>query len=146
MAYNAARAKVARTRYRAKWPGREAALQRASRAKDPAKCRAQARKHARASYARDPERWRRSYERCAARLAERLRGFKTKPCTDCHKSYPPHVMQFDHVNPEAKVAGVSNLSRRKLEILLAEIAKCELVCANCHAERTYQRRKPKEGK
>ncbi len=26
-----------------------------------------------------------------------------------------------------------------VEVLITEMAKCELVCANCHAERTYQR-------
>jgi hypothetical protein len=49
-------------------------------------------------------------------------------------------MDFDHVRGE-KVANVSVLvaggaSRRRV---LAEIAKCEVVCANCHRERTHGR-------
>jgi hypothetical protein len=65
---------------------------------------------------------------------------KNRPCADCGRSYPPYVMDFDHVRGE-KVANVSVLvaggaSRRRV---LAEIAKCEVVCANCHRERTHGR-------
>jgi hypothetical protein len=47
-------------------------------------------------------------------------------------------MQFDHV----KGVKVTNISRSsmilgQLDRLLAEIEKCEVVCANCHAERTF---------
>lgn len=48
-------------------------------------------------------------------------------------------MQFDHVD-DNKIENVSNLARRgSREEVLAEIAKCELVCANCHADRTHYR-------
>jgi hypothetical protein len=65
-----------------------------------------------------------------------------KPCTDCGTEYPPPVMEFDHPNDD-KECNVStmvarNYSRRRIEV---EIAKCELVCANCHRIRTFTRRK-----
>jgi hypothetical protein len=45
------------------------------------------------------------------------------------------------VGSSEKVADVANLLRRLCkERILEEIAKCELVCANCHAVRTVQRR------
>jgi hypothetical protein len=47
-------------------------------------------------------------------------------------------MQWDHPPGTKKVAPVSALYRGKRARVLAEIAKCELVCANCHAIRTYQ--------
>lgn len=65
---------------------------------------------------------------------------KARPCTDCGIQYPPHVMQFDHVRGE-KVAHVSQVTRFGWGSLREEVAKCEVVCANCHAERTHQRRK-----
>ena len=49
-------------------------------------------------------------------------------------------MQFDHLNTLDKVKEVSSLtSTGTLESVKKEISKCELVCANCHAERTYRR-------
>jgi len=67
---------------------------------------------------------------------------KSKPCADCGVQYPPYVMQFDHVRgvKEFGIARGRNgcwSSKR----LLDEIAKCEVVCANCHAERTQVTKK-----
>jgi hypothetical protein len=64
---------------------------------------------------------------------------KEKPCTDCGIRYPFYVMQFDHVRG-VKVAAIAVMKYYSWEKIDAELAKCELVCANCHAERTYRRR------
>jgi hypothetical protein len=49
------------------------------------------------------------------------------------------VMEYDHVRGK-KVDNISNLvGRVGWERLEKEIAKCDLVCANCHRERTFQR-------
>ena len=66
---------------------------------------------------------------------------KKKPCMDCRMVYPPYVMDFDHRNAEDKLFSIARLVRdnRSKEKLLLEIEKCDLVCANCHRERTYQR-------
>lgn len=70
-------------------------------------------------------------------------SFKKIPCMDCGKTYPPYVMDFDHVTGEklfsvsrAMGSGASGKEASKQK-LLDEIAKCELVCANCHRERTH---------
>lgn len=64
--------------------------------------------------------------------------FKNAPCADCQKTYPPYVMDFDHKH--SKKFGISG---KKLELsweeLEEEVAKCDLVCSNCHRERTHQR-------
>ena len=62
----------------------------------------------------------------------------TNPCADCGVSYPSYVMQFDHV-VDGKRGNVADMARSgfSIENLQAEIDKCELVCANCHAERTH---------
>ena len=73
---------------------------------------------------------------------ERIRAYvrtrKNKPCADCGIKYPYYVMQFDHLNDkEYSIASLVNYNNRaKLD---REIDKCEVVCANCHAERTHQR-------
>jgi hypothetical protein len=65
---------------------------------------------------------------------------ESSPCQDCGVSYPYYVMQFDHVGVDQKVANVNVLlSSSSLQSALDEIEKCELVCANCHATRTWKR-------
>lgn len=78
--------------------------------------------------------------RSKQRALEAVEQLKAQPCTDCGKSYPPYIMDFDHVK-EGKFKAVSRMvGRNSLADVLAEIDKCELVCSNCHRERTYQRR------
>ena len=69
-----------------------------------------------------------------------IRSAKDKPCADCGQKYPYFVMDFDHINGD-KVANVATMAtkRVKVEKLLVEIAKCEVVCANCHRARTHIR-------
>lgn len=64
-----------------------------------------------------------------------------KPCTDCAGTFPHYVLQWDHVperGPKLFNLGRGDYSLAKIE---AEIAKCDLVCANCHAVRTWNRRR-----
>lgn len=64
------------------------------------------------------------------------------PCTDCKQFYPYYVMDFDHLSdkkyPIAQMAGQGY----DIPAIAAEIAKCELVCANCHRVRTWDRGDP----
>jgi len=63
-----------------------------------------------------------------------------KPCADCGESYHPAAMHWDHLPGFQKLGGVRDLARNlNKKTVLDEIAKCELVCANCHAVRTYER-------
>ena len=69
-----------------------------------------------------------------------IEALKSVPCADCGQVFPPYVMDFDHLGE--KVAPVSALATTYgTEALTAEIAKCEVVCANCHRIRTYARLK-----
>lgn len=71
------------------------------------------------------------------RRMKKMQELKDKPCTDCGIKYPYYVMQWDHTE-DNKVASVSKLMTLKSwDTILKEVAKCELVCANCHAERTF---------
>ena len=62
------------------------------------------------------------------------------PCADCGGSFHFAAMQWDHLPGSTKITEIADLLRtgssRKLR---EEIAKCELVCANCHAVRSYER-------
>jgi len=72
-------------------------------------------------------------------LTEEIR--RSTPCSDCGVSYPPYVMDFDHIRG-TKVDDVMQLVNQGASWvkISAEIAKCEVVCSNCHRIRTYQRR------
>lgn len=64
---------------------------------------------------------------------------KDVPCADCGIVYPHYVMHFDHLGVEPKLFTVSQMRTKTKQVILDEIAKCEVVCANCHAERTHNR-------
>jgi hypothetical protein len=54
-------------------------------------------------------------------------------CSRCGFSGKPECLDFHHRDPEAKEFTVSAKSRiAKMETLLVEIAKCDVLCANCH--------------
>lgn len=80
-------------------------------------------------------------------LKEWFRALKRgRPCVDCAHSYHPYVMDFDHRLGEGKEFKLSTMvncgfSREKI---LKEIAKCDLVCANCHRMRTWSRFSPEQ--
>ena len=80
-----------------------------------------------------------------ARRVERAREyiwnlFKVSKCFDCGERNPI-VLEFDHLGD--KFLAVSNMVSRNygLDSIRAEIAKCDIVCANCHKIRTSERGK-----
>lgn len=79
-------------------------------------------------------------QRTMADRKEYINAIKEQPCSDCKTSYPYYVMDFDHV-VEPKLFDVSSAaaSGRPWQLILDEIAKCEVVCSNCHRQRTHER-------
>jgi hypothetical protein len=66
--------------------------------------------------------------------------FKLKTgCKDCGYNKDAIALQFDHLRD--KQAAISKLVAQgaSKDIVLTEMAKCEVVCANCHAIRTRDR-------
>jgi hypothetical protein len=58
-----------------------------------------------------------------------------KSCDICGGVFPPVAMDWDHINPELKSFEICQEGIREMysqEKLLEEIAKCRLLCANCH--------------
>jgi hypothetical protein len=78
------------------------------------------------------------------KMGDLVRALKSQPCTDCGVSYPHYVMDFDHVRGEKKfnVSSVISSFKSKQRVL-DEIAKCEVVCSNCHRTRTWIRQREK---
>jgi hypothetical protein len=63
-----------------------------------------------------------------------------KRCADCGMEFHPAAMHWDHLPGQKKTAALGSLARHgSRRLVLDEIAKCELVCANCHAIRTVRR-------
>lgn len=78
-------------------------------------------------------------------------SLKNKPCIDCIQAgrdgiWPVVAMQYDHVPGRGdKVGNIARLVRSgDEEALLQEIAKCDVVCSNCHAVRSHIRGKSLE--
>jgi hypothetical protein len=63
------------------------------------------------------------------------------PCVDCGQR-DLLVLEFDHIGDD-KTMNVSKMMRleERWPRILDEIAKCEVVCANCHRLRTQERTK-----
>lgn len=78
--------------------------------------------------------------RVAEKQIYRLRYLESHPCVDCGES-DPVVLEFDHVRGRkraeisALVSSSKSLSSLRAQ-LDAEIAKCEVRCANCHRRKT----------
>lgn len=68
-----------------------------------------------------------------------INKLKGAPCTDCGETFHPDAMEFDHVRGE-KWRNISRLTSASVDTIRKEIAKCDLVCANCHRVRTATRR------
>lgn len=71
--------------------------------------------------------------------------YKDIPCLDCGNIFPFVAMDFDHRPDEVKLFKVCSLSKLKataenISLIEKEIAKCDLICANCHRVRTHHRR------
>jgi hypothetical protein len=103
-------------------------------------CRADYKK---AHYAANKQRYiERAQERKRELALERtlylIAFFRSHPCVDCGET-DPVVLEFDHRRDKLFSIGME-LSRRRWQSILAEIEKCDVVCANCHRRRTALRR------
>lgn len=67
-----------------------------------------------------------------------VRELKSQPCVDCGQSFHYSVMDFDHLRDKKNVISAL-MGSSSIETLETELAKCELVCANCHRYRTWLR-------
>ena len=93
--------------------------------------------------------WRRKYPEKAKRLRDefttKLATFKLEHgCADYGFRGHHTALEFDHRPGTEKCFEISQ-SVRSWERVLQEIKKCEVVCACCHAIRTWNRYRPLMG-
>lgn len=99
-------------------------------------------KNARSQRSRDPAKKKAEKDRYRSANSAIIRAAKDAPCADCGVRYPFYVMQFDHRDPAEKLFNIGIIGpTASRDRLIAEIAKCDVVCSNCHAERSYQQMK-----
>ncbi len=104
--------------------------------------RAYEREWRRTKYANDPEYKARKKEtdaRWRQAVKDRMDEYKlTNGCRDCGYRKCAAALSFHHLDPQTKEFEVANkmynLSQERLEI---EMAKCVLLCMNCHIERHH---------
>ncbi len=70
-----------------------------------------------------------------------MEEMKSKACNDCGETYPPYVMEFDHLDGHEKVESISKMinKERPIQMILDELQKTEPICTNCHRIRTYEK-------
>ncbi len=66
-----------------------------------------------------------------------LEYLSNKCCAKCGET-DPVVLEFDHINPSEKSFGIARAISDGLawQKILAEINKCQVLCANCHKKKT----------
>lgn len=107
---------------------------------------------ARAAYrkryqAERPEIHRAGNQRHSHRRREQLAAIKMAAgCVDCGYSASPDALQFDHVDPATKAFTISVARTASTERMTAELAKCVVRCANCHAIRSARQQRELRGR
>ena len=68
-----------------------------------------------------------------------------KGCEMCGYNANPVALQFDHIDPATKLVSAtgrrvtpSSMLGYSQAMILSEIAKCRILCANCHAIHSYE--------
>lgn len=108
------------------------------------KCRACSKALSRARYEANPDEYREANKARRERLRDFVWNLKRGPCTDCKQTFHPVAMDFDHRDGTQKTFDIAHMVSWTMSAeatILAEIAKCDLVCANCHRIRTYHRQR-----
>ena len=103
-----------------------------------------ARAYGRHLYATRPHIQDANRKRAADRREERrvfLAQYKLdKGCIDCGYRAHACALGFDHRDPATKKFGIAARPMAPWDELLAEVAKCDVRCANCHAVRSRRER------
>jgi len=58
-------------------------------------------------------------------------------CQECNKERHPGCLDLHHIDPSQKDRKISQIASRSLENIKKELAKCVVLCANCHRKLHY---------
>jgi len=74
------------------------------------------------------------------KIRKYLQQYKAgKKCTDCGEDYPYWILEFDHLRDKEFTIGAFSSKTMDIEMIKSEIEKCDVVCSNCHRNRTFNR-------
>ena len=75
-------------------------------------------------------------------IATIVKKWKDRRCVHCGVKYHHAARQCDHVREE-KIFNIADAARlqKSDEEILQELAKCDVVCANCHSMKSYTERR-----
>ena len=79
---------------------------------------------------------------CSAKVSKKARKEKREKmfeyagskCKVCNYDRCIDALEFHHLDPKEKEFGIAQMGNRSISVILKEIDKCILVCANCHRE------------
>ena len=71
-----------------------------------------------------------------ARVTERRNLWLARLGGKCAKCGSTEQLEFDHIDPSTKEYHPTNLWTRREETVVAELAKCQLLCNSCHIEKS----------
>jgi len=103
-------------------------------------CRECGKRLTRSHYKRNKRSYLKRNLRAYAERRQLVPEAKSRPRADCGVHYPYYVMDFDHGDGWLKEFSLNALHRVTKRAILREIEKCDVVCSNCHRERTHRRR------
>lgn len=123
-------------------PISEFAWRRRGRGQRDNYCRACRAEYLREHYAQHRDHYvaravRRKKELTAERADYLIALFRERHCVDCDED-DPLVLEFDHL-VDKKFNIAKGVRTHSWQAVLNEIAKCDVVCANCHRRRTARR-------
>jgi 5-methylcytosine-specific restriction endonuclease McrA len=58
-------------------------------------------------------------------------------CFCCGYRDHPAALDFDHIDPKKKSCQIAQMASHSREVLMREIKKCIVLCANCHRIKTF---------
>ncbi len=65
---------------------------------------------------------------------------KTLQCEECGENHPA-CLDFHHINPKEKTFALGRINKfLSIKLLQNEIAKCRVLCANCHRKEHHEQR------
>lgn len=146
---NARRREISRAYYER---NRETCLERNAVCRDRRRARPEVRQEearkAREYRKNNPDKMKALWSRRSQRAMRRrywIGKYKTAMgCEMCGYNQHPVALQFDHLVPHEKEFAIAAVSRRTIPAVIAEIRKCRVLCANCHAIHTYNQNKEKQ--
>lgn len=69
---------------------------------------------------------------------------KNKECKKCHDKRW-YILDFHHIGEKLACVSILVANAVSKKVILEEISKCEVLCANCHREEHYMTTLVKEG-